>query len=152
MRKWSRGGLRHTLIERVVTAPYAIHYRFSLGLPHRLYANAEPVLLRPRLMGWRNTRSIRTTTMWISLRMRRPRNWPASWLVCRGVMRCWGCACCDAIAMDFAGAYVASMLAAGAASLVIMLLADWMLPLSTTSASLASQASVLVWLFWGLAY
>lgn len=50
---------------------------------------------------------------------------------------------------DFAGGYVAGMLAAGAASLVIMALADWMLPFVYNIGFHGFQASVLVWLFLG---
>jgi len=49
----------------------------------------------------------------------------------------------------FAGGYVNGMLAAGAASLVIMLLADWILPFVYNVGFPGFQASVLVWLFMG---
>jgi hypothetical protein len=49
----------------------------------------------------------------------------------------------------FAGGYAAGMLAAGAASLVIMVLADWMLPFVYNIGFHGFQASVLVWLFLG---
>lgn len=50
---------------------------------------------------------------------------------------------------DFAGGYVASLLAAGSAALVIMLLADWILPFVYNIGFHGFQASVLVWLFLG---
>ncbi len=49
----------------------------------------------------------------------------------------------------FAGGYVNGMLATGAASLVIMLLADWILPFVYNIGFPGFQASVLVWLFMG---
>ena len=49
----------------------------------------------------------------------------------------------------FAGGYINGMLAAGAASLVIMLLADWILPFVYNIGFPGFQASVLVWLFMG---
>ncbi|MGQ9491967.1 MAG: O-antigen ligase family protein [Anaerolineae bacterium] len=49
----------------------------------------------------------------------------------------------------FAGGYVNGMLAAGAGSLVIMLLADWILPFVYNIGFPGFQASVLVWLFLG---
>lgn len=49
----------------------------------------------------------------------------------------------------FASGYVNGMLAAGAGSLVIMLLADWILPFVYNIGFPGFQASVLVWLFMG---
>jgi hypothetical protein len=49
----------------------------------------------------------------------------------------------------FAAGYANAMLAAGAASLVIMALADWMLPFVYNIGFHGFQASVLVWLFLG---
>ncbi|MBE2240080.1 MAG: O-antigen ligase family protein [Caldilineaceae bacterium] len=49
----------------------------------------------------------------------------------------------------FASGYVNGALAAGAASLVIMLLADWILPFVYNIGFYGFQASVLVWLFLG---
>ena len=49
----------------------------------------------------------------------------------------------------FAGGYVAAMLAAGAGALVIMMLADWLLPFVYNIGFHGFQASVLMWLFWG---
>lgn len=49
----------------------------------------------------------------------------------------------------FAAGYVNAMLAAGAGSLVIMLLADWILPFVYNIGFDGFQASVLVWLFMG---
>ena len=50
---------------------------------------------------------------------------------------------------DFAAGYVNGMLAAGAGALVIMLLADWILPFVYNIGFEGFQASVLVWLFMG---
>ena len=50
---------------------------------------------------------------------------------------------------DFAAGYVNGMLAAGAGALVIMLLADWILPFVYNIGFPGFQASVLVWLFMG---
>jgi len=49
----------------------------------------------------------------------------------------------------FAAAYVNGVLAAGVGSLVIMVLADWILPFVYNIGFLGFQASVLVWLFLG---
>lgn len=49
----------------------------------------------------------------------------------------------------FAAGYVNSMLAAGASALVIMALADWILPFVYNVSFWGFQASVLVWLFLG---
>jgi len=49
----------------------------------------------------------------------------------------------------FAAGYVNSMLAAGAGALVIMFLADWILPFVYNIGFYGFQASVLVWLFLG---
>jgi len=49
----------------------------------------------------------------------------------------------------FASGYINGMLAAGASSLVIMLLLDWMLPFVYNVGIYGFQASVLVWLFLG---
>jgi len=49
----------------------------------------------------------------------------------------------------FAAGYVNGMLAAGAASLAIMMLADWILPFVYNIGFPGFQASVLVWLFMG---
>ncbi|MCB0012150.1 MAG: O-antigen ligase family protein [Anaerolineales bacterium] len=49
----------------------------------------------------------------------------------------------------FAAGYVNGMLAAGVASLVIMLMADWILPFVYNIGFQGFQASVLVWLFLG---
>jgi len=49
----------------------------------------------------------------------------------------------------FAAGYVNAMLAAGAGALVIMLLADWILPFVYNIGFPGFQASVLVWLFMG---
>ncbi len=49
----------------------------------------------------------------------------------------------------FAAGYVNAMLAAGASSLVIMLLADWILPFVYNIGFGGFQASVLMWLFMG---
>ncbi len=49
----------------------------------------------------------------------------------------------------FAAGYVNAMLAAGASSLAIMLLADWILPFVYNIGFPGFQASVLVWLFMG---
>lgn len=49
----------------------------------------------------------------------------------------------------FASAYVNSMLAAGVGSLVLMMLADWILPFVYNIGFPGFQASVLVWLFLG---
>lgn len=51
--------------------------------------------------------------------------------------------------VGFAAGYVSSMLAVGAGALVIMLLADWMLPFVYNIGFPGFQASVLVWLFLG---
>lgn len=50
---------------------------------------------------------------------------------------------------DFAAGYVNGMLAAGAGALVIMALADWILPFVYNIGFPGFQASVLVWLFLG---
>jgi O-antigen ligase len=50
---------------------------------------------------------------------------------------------------NFAAGYVDSMLAAGAGALVIMALADWILPFVYNVGFIGFQASVLVWLFLG---
>jgi hypothetical protein len=49
----------------------------------------------------------------------------------------------------FAGGYVAGIMAAGAGSLAIMALADWILPFVYNIGFHGFQASVLVWLFMG---
>jgi len=49
----------------------------------------------------------------------------------------------------FAGGYVSGMLATGAASLVLMIFADWILPFVYNIGFPGFQASVLVWLFMG---
>jgi hypothetical protein len=49
----------------------------------------------------------------------------------------------------FAAGYVNSMLAAGASALVVMALADWILPFVYNISFYGFQASVLVWLFLG---
>ncbi|MCC7353343.1 MAG: hypothetical protein IT330_06250, partial [Anaerolineae bacterium] len=49
----------------------------------------------------------------------------------------------------FSSAYVNSMLAAWAASLAIMLFADWILPFVYNIGFPGFQASILVWLFLG---
>jgi hypothetical protein len=49
----------------------------------------------------------------------------------------------------FAAGYLNGMLALGAASLVIMMLADWILPFIYNISFLGFQASILVWLFMG---
>lgn len=51
--------------------------------------------------------------------------------------------------VGFAAGYVNSMVAAGVGALVIMALADWMLPFVYNIGFLGFQASVLVWLFLG---
>jgi hypothetical protein len=50
---------------------------------------------------------------------------------------------------DFAAGYINGMLAAGAGALVIMALADWILPFVYNIGFPGFQASVLVWLFMG---
>jgi hypothetical protein len=50
---------------------------------------------------------------------------------------------------DFSGAYTNSMLAMGAASLVLMAFADWILPFVYNIGFPGFQASILVWLFLG---
>jgi O-antigen ligase len=50
---------------------------------------------------------------------------------------------------SFAAGYVNGMLAAGAASLVLMMFADWILPFVYNIGFPGFQASVLVWLFLG---
>ncbi len=50
---------------------------------------------------------------------------------------------------NFAEGYVNSMLAAGAAALVIMLLADWILPFVYNIGFEGFQASILLWIFLG---
>ena len=50
---------------------------------------------------------------------------------------------------DFRAGYVNAMLAAGAGALVIMVLADWILPFVYNIGFQGFQASVLVWLFMG---
>jgi hypothetical protein len=52
-------------------------------------------------------------------------------------------------AEGFSAGYVNGMLAVGAGSLVIMALADWMLPFVYNIGFEGFQASVLVWLFLG---
>jgi hypothetical protein len=49
----------------------------------------------------------------------------------------------------FLAGYVNGVLAAGAGSLVIMVLGDWILPFVYNVGFLGFQASVLVWLFMG---
>jgi len=56
---------------------------------------------------------------------------------------------CRRVTKGFQGAYARSMLASLAGSLVLMLLADWILPFVYNIGLAGFQASVLVWLFWG---
>ena len=49
----------------------------------------------------------------------------------------------------FASAYVNGSLAAGLSALVMMALADWILPHVYNIGFPGFQASVLIWLFWG---
>ena len=51
--------------------------------------------------------------------------------------------------VGFLGGYVNSMVALGAGSLILMLLADWILPFIYNIGLPGFQASVLVWLFLG---
>jgi len=53
------------------------------------------------------------------------------------------------LAVGFAAGYVNGMLAAGAGALVVMMLADWILPFVYNIGFSGFQASVLVWLFLG---
>jgi hypothetical protein len=55
----------------------------------------------------------------------------------------------DRLGEGFLAGYVNAMLAAGASSLVVMLLADWILPFVYNIGFPGFQASVLVWLFMG---
>jgi len=60
-----------------------------------------------------------------------------------------GARVCRRLRTGFVGGYARSLVAVLAASLVIMLLADWILPFVYNIGFEGFQASVLVWLFWG---
>jgi len=140
------GGSRYTLIERVVTVTMRNPITGLGPAAYRLYANAEPLLygrafwVAPEVNSHNNYVDLFAHGGLVGLAL-------FGWFAVEYALL--GVRLLRRYRDGFAGAYVASMLAAGAASLVIMLLADWMLPFVYNIGFNGFQASVLVWLFLG---
>jgi hypothetical protein len=130
-------------------SPCAIRSRGWGRPPTAPYANREADwLLNSRAIVDRTTGQAHTTTMSISLHMAAMVGL-ALFFWFAGAYGLLGLRVYKRYSQGFAGGYAAGMLAAGAASLVIMVLADWMLPFVYNIGFHGFQASVLVWLFWG---
>lgn len=140
------GGSRIVLFERVVGVAMRNPVTGLGPAAYRLYANAEPLLYG--------------RAYWIAPQVNSHNNYVdlfAHGGVLGLVLFFWfaigygflGVRLLRRYRDGFAGGYVASMLAAGAGSLVIMALADWILPFVYNIGFHGFQASVLVWLFLG---
>ncbi len=140
------GGSRYILIERVVSVTMRNPITGLGPAAYRLYANAEPLLygrafwVAPQVNSHNNYVDLFAHGGLLSLVL-------FGWFAVEYALL--GVRLLRRYRDGFAGGYVASMLAAGAASLVIMLLADWMLPFVYNIGFNGFQASVLVWLFLG---
>lgn len=140
------GGSRYALIERVVSVTMRNPITGLGPAAYRLYANAEPLLygrafwVAPQVNSHNNYVDLFAHGGIVGLVLF---GWFAVEYALLGMRlhRCYR--------DGFVGGYVASMVAAGAASLVIMALADWMLPFVYNIGFNGFQASVLVWLFLG---
>lgn len=140
------GGSRYVLIERVVNVTLRNPITGLGPAAYRLYANAEPLLygrafwVAPQVNSHNNYVDLFAHGGILGLLLF---GWFAveySLVGVRLYQRHWS---------GFAGGYVASMLAAGAGALTIMLLADWILPFVYNIGFQGFQASVLVWVFLG---
>ena len=146
-REWIlSGGSRLALIERVVQVTMRNPITGLGPASYRPYANQEPLAYRralwinPKISSHNNYVDLFAQTGVLGLTLF---FWFAVELARLGLrLR-------TRFREGFAAGYVNGMLAAGAGSLVIMLLADWILPFVYNIGFPGFQASVLVWLFMG---
>jgi hypothetical protein len=143
---FSSGGARLALIQRVIDVTLRNPITGLGPAAYRPYANATPLIyehifwLNPRISSHNNFADLFAHVGLVGLAL-------FGWF-------CWeigrlGLALRHRYRSGFAAGYVNGMLAAGAASLVLMMLADWILPFVYNIRFTGFQASVLVWLFLG---
>jgi hypothetical protein len=143
---FSSGGARLALIQRVIDVTLRNPITGLGPAAYRPYANATPLIyehifwLNPRVSSHNNFADLFAHVGLVGLTLFGWFCWEIGRL---GVTlrRCYH--------SGFAAGYVNGMLAAGAASLVLMMLADWILPFVYNIRFTGFQASVLVWLFLG---
>ncbi len=146
--EWNESGLSRLLLtERVVDVTMR-NPIFGLGpAAYRVYASAQPLIISAR-------------HLWIGAVVSSHNNYvdlfAHTGIVGLGLFGWFAVEMARVIARlrrrfrhGFAAGYVNAMAGAGAGSLVIMLLADWMLPFVYNIGFHGFQASVLVWLFLG---
>lgn len=140
------GGARLALIQRVVEVTLRNPITGLGPAAYRLYANAAPFQyahiywIDPRISAHNNFVDLFAHVGLVGLAL-------FGWF-------CWelarlGLALRQRYQEGFAAGYVNGMMAAGAASLVLMMLADWILPFVYNIRFMGFQASVLIWLFLG---
>ncbi len=146
-REWDQsGGARLVLIERVVEVTLRNPITGLGPAAYRPYANVKPLpygralWMTPQINSHNNYVDLFSHVGLVGLAL-------FGWFV----IALWrqGLRARHRHRQGFASGYVNGVLAAGASSLVIMLLADWLLPFVYNIGFYGFQASVLVWLFWG---
>lgn len=146
-RDWVRtGGSRLALIERVLSVAMRNPITGLGPASYRLYAGTEPLKYVDAL--WLNP-LINSHNNWVDL-------FAHTGLLGLGVfvwfavaLGMYGWQLSRRYRDGFLGGYVATVLAAWIASLVLMLFADWILPFVYNVGFSGFQASVLVWLYMG---
>lgn len=140
------GGSRLALIERVVEVTLRNPITGLGPAAYRPYANATPFLylhifwIDPRISSHNNYVDLFAHGGIVGLLL---------FLWFAAAIAQLGAGLYQRYTTGFGAAYVNGMLAVGAGSLVIMLLADWMLPFVYNIGFPGFQASILVWLFLG---
>lgn len=145
--EWALSGdSRLTLIQRVVEVTMRNPVTGLGPAAYRPYANATPLVyenifwIDPRINSHNNYVDLFAHGGILSLALFAWFAWEIARLGAR-LRRCF--------TTGFAAAYVNGVLAAGAGALVVMALADWILPFVYNIGFPGFQASVLVWLFMG---
>jgi len=145
--EWFRtGGSRLALIERVIDVTMCNPITGLGPAAYRPYANMRPLSyahitwMNPKISSHNNYVDLFAHTGLLGLAF-------FFWFVAE-VTRL-GLRLRSRFTEGFAAGYVNGMLAAGAAALVVMMLADWILPFVYNIGFPGFQASVLVWLFLG---
>jgi hypothetical protein len=140
------GGSRLALIERVVQVTMRNPITGLGPASYRNYANAEPLKYRNAL--WMNPK-VNSHNNYVDLFAHTGLLGLGLFLWFMGELGWLGWTLSRRYTSGFLGGYVNGMFAAWAGSLVLMMLADWMLPFVYNIGFPGFQASLLVWLFLG---
>ncbi|MCB0045456.1 MAG: O-antigen ligase family protein [Caldilineaceae bacterium] len=146
---WFRtGGSRWALISRVVEVTMRNPVTGLGPAAYRLYANMEPLVyahifwVDPRVNSHNNYVDLFSHGGLLGVTL-------FFWFAIEVMRLGLGLRLRKQYQHGFAGGYINGILAAGAASLILMLFADWILPFVYNIGFPGFQASVLVWLFLG---